>query len=238
MLDTANQSGGLAAVFRGGTELKFEKGERIIRPGDTPPGVFYIESGLVKAYDITKYGEENLLIIRKECEIFPLIWAVTGRERYVLVIYEAISPVVVRRISRRQFINRVWENPESMAGLLDLVIEMYRLYSERILSLEYRSVRERLVSFLLIMATRFGRKINGDLLIDAPLRQQDIASSISASREATSRTMSALERQSLISNKSRLITIHDEVALRAYLTVGGKRTALGRQSAANQSGPS
>ncbi len=34
-----------------------------------------------------------------------------------------------------------------MAPIVDMTIEMYRLHSERILNLEYRSVRERIISF-------------------------------------------------------------------------------------------
>jgi DNA-binding HxlR family transcriptional regulator len=48
------------------------------------------------------------------------------------------------------------------------------------------------------MAERFGEKTaeNGTK-IDVPLRHQDIASSISATRETTSRTLSELERKGL-----------------------------------------
>src|SRR5690606_39032133 len=78
MLASDTQRQQLLTLFHRGTQLRYNKGEFIIRPGEAPPGVFYIQEGLVKAYDITKYGEENLLIIRKSQEIFPLIWAITG----------------------------------------------------------------------------------------------------------------------------------------------------------------
>lgn len=221
MLANTHQFETLVAAFRGGTKLEFSKGEYVIRPGDTPPGVFYIERGLVKAYDITKYGDENMLIIRKEEEIFPLIWAVTGQERQV--IYEAISPTVLWRISRKDFLTNVSKNRDSLASLLDITVEMYRIHSERIMNLEYRTVRERLISFLLTMASRFGKKVNGGTLVEVPLRRQDMASSISASREATGRALSVMEKQGLISTKSLIVTLHDEAKLRSYLTVGSRR---------------
>src|ERR1043165_8166756 len=98
MLASDKQVGALVALFRGGSTLKYHKGEYIIRPGEAPSGVFYIEEGLVKAFNISKYGEENLLIIRKEGEIFPLIWALTGEERDIN--YEALVPTVVWRLSQ------------------------------------------------------------------------------------------------------------------------------------------
>jgi hypothetical protein len=65
MLASERQVAALVGLFKGGTKLTYRKGEFIIRPSESPNAVYYIESGLVKAYNITKYGEENLLIIRK-----------------------------------------------------------------------------------------------------------------------------------------------------------------------------
>lgn len=216
MLATVQQTEELLDLFRRqGSKYTYKKGEFIIRPGEIPSGVFYIESGLVKAYDITKYGEENLLIIRREGEMFPLIWAITGQERQV--IYEAISPAAAWEISREAFLDHIGKNPESLAPLLDMTLEMYRIHSERILNLEYRSVRERLISFLLTMSHRFGKKTPEGLMINVPLRHQDIASSINASRETTTRELTALERKELLTNYQSLITLKDLNKLHSYL---------------------
>ena len=202
-------------MFRKGSTLTYKKGEYIIRPGESPNGVFYIEKGLVKAFNISKYGEENLLIIRTEHEVFPLIWAVTGQEREI--IYQALAPTTVLRVDRKLFEDFLHQNPSALPPMLDLITEQYRRHSERILNLEYRTVRERLISFLLTMSGRFGKKTKDGKLIDVPLRHQDIASSINASRETTSRELAYLERKGLVSNSAFYITIKDSKALRDYL---------------------
>ena len=203
-------------VFRRyGTEHTYKKGEYVIRPGESPSGVFYINKGLVKAYDITKYGEENMLIVRKSHEIFPLIWAMTGQEREV--IYQALAETTVWRLDRTTFEEQLLKQAATLAPLLDMTIEMYRLHSERILNLEYRSVRERIVSFLLTMANRFGEPGETGLIIAVPLRHQDIASSVNASRETTSREIAGLERRGLLSNGQGIFTLHDQKALRSML---------------------
>ncbi|MBC7708035.1 Crp/Fnr family transcriptional regulator [Polaromonas sp.] len=217
MLATLKQMAELVEVFRSrGVKQTYRKGDFIIRPGEAPSGVHYVYSGLVKAYDITKYNEENLLIIRKEDEVFPLIWALTGQERQV--IYQALAPTVTLCLSRENFLKYINESPQAMAPLVDMTIEMYRLHSERILNLEYRSVRERIISFLLTMSQRFGKQTPDGLLIEAPLRHQDIASSVNATRETTSRELSALERKGLLTNKQSLILLKDVDALRHYLS--------------------
>lgn len=216
MLATLKQTAELVDLFRTrGLKQTFRKGDFVIRPGDTPSGVFYIYQGLVKAYDITKYNEENLLIIRKEEEIFPLIWAITGQERHV--VYQALAPTVTWQLSRQNFLDFISKKPEALAPIVDMTIEMYRLHSERILNLEYRTVRERIISFLLTMGQRFGKQTAEGLLIDVPLRHQDIASSVNATRETASRELSALERKGLLKNKQSLIMLYDVKSLRKYL---------------------
>lgn len=215
MLADDKQMEELVATFRRGTKLKYNKGEFIIRSGETPSGVFLIDTGLVKAFDITKYGEENLLIVRKDKEIFPLIWAITGEERSV--IYQAIAPTETWRISQQAFTDYL-SNPEtSLLPMIDMTIEMYRLHSERIINLEYRTVRERLISFFLTMSQRFGRPHEEGILVDLPLRQQDVASSINASRETTSREISYLEKKGLLQAYPHYIILKDIEKLRSYL---------------------
>jgi CRP/FNR family cyclic AMP-dependent transcriptional regulator len=218
MLTTESQHNALVNLFHQGTKLTYKKGEFVIRPGETPSGVFYIKSGLVKAYDITKYGEENLLIIRKPGEILGLTWAITGQNRSI--IYATLAPSELFQISREQFISFLRTSPEAALPLVDMVIDMYRLHSERIITLEYRSVRERLISFLLSTAKRFGEEELDDddsIVLRVPLKHQDIASSISATRETTSRELAYLERQGLISRDQSIITLLDIKKLRSHL---------------------
>lgn len=216
MLATLKQTAELVELFRaGGRKLEFSKGDYIIHPGELPPGVFYIHKGIVKAYDITRYGDENLLSIRKEHELFPLIWAVTGQERQV--IFQALAPTTVWRISRPQFVEYMQKHPEALAPLLDMTIDMYRLHSERIINLEYRTVRERIVSFLLTMGERFGVKTSDGVLIELPLKGQDIASSVNTTRETASREITALERKGLLGSKQSLIILKDIESLQSML---------------------
>jgi CRP/FNR family transcriptional regulator len=216
VLATLKQTAEFVEFFRlQGIKQTFRKGDFIIRPGDAPHGIFYIYEGLVKAYDITKYNEENLLIIRKQDEIFPLIWAFTGKEHNI--IYQALASTVTLQVNRQTFLNFVKSHSDALAPLLDMTMEMYRLHGERILNLEYRTVRERIISFLLTMSQRFGKPTDEGILIEVPLRHQDIASSINATRETTSRELSALERKGLLENKQSFTLLKDIEALRKHL---------------------
>lgn len=215
MLTDDSQETALVNLFHQGTKLVYEKGEFVIRPGGPPQGVFYILKGLVKAYDITKYGEENLLIIRKPGEILGLTWSITGEDRHI--IYATLAQTELLQIGRDEFTSFVRTNPAAALPLVDMLVDMYRLHSERILNLEYRTVRERLVSFLLSMARRFGAETPEGMVLEVPLRHQDIASSISATRESVGRELAAFERQGLVANRQLTITLKDVPRLRKFL---------------------
>lgn len=215
MLANAKEMRALVNLFHGGTKLTYSKGEFIIRPGESPPGVFYVEAGLVKSYDITKYGEENLLIIRKAGEVLGLTAAVTGRERNI--IYSALAPTTVWLLPTARFTDYIQKHPEAALPVLDMITDMYRLHSERIMTLEYRTVRERLISFLLTTCKRFGEKTDEGWRISVPLKHQDIASSISATRETTSRALADLERKNLLKSEQSFITLLEEDTLRNFL---------------------
>ena len=215
MLGSEEQTKLLVDTFKKGIQLSYKRGEYVIRPGETPGAVFYIESGLVKAFDITKYGEENLLSIRKAHEIFPLIWAITGQDRSV--IYQVMSPSVLWKISRKEYLDFIHNHPYALAPILDITIEMYRLHSERIMGLEYRTVRERLVAFIILLSKRFGAPVDKGVSLNVPMRQQDLASSINASRETTGRELGLLEKKGYISVEKSIICINDIEKLESYL---------------------
>ncbi len=216
MVSTNTQKAELVEVFKTvGKKQTWQKNDYIIGPNQQPTGVFYIDEGLVKAYDLTKYNEENLLIIRKSNEIFPLIWAITGEERSV--IYQALEKTVTWKIDRIELLGIIDNRQSLMSPILDMTVEMYRLHSERILNLEYRTVRERIISFLFTMSRRFGVETKDGIRIDLPLRHQDIASSVNSSRETTSREIGSLTKKGLIEHKRSYILLKNPEDLHKYI---------------------
>lgn len=190
------QSDKLNAFFHSKTRIQYKKGELVVRPEDDPSGVYLIEWGFIKAYTITKYGEENQLLIRGAGSIFPLIWAFTGEHRSIS--YEATEETSLWRASKGEYLEFLQKNPDVYPIILDMAIEAYRLHSERVMTLSYRTARERIVSYLLVTSNRFGIEKNNALVIMTPLRQTDIASSVNATRETTSREFNILRKKGLV----------------------------------------
>jgi len=215
MLTSAREHNALINLFHQGTKIPLKKGEVIASREQSRVGIFFISEGIIKTYDTTKYGEENLLTIRKKGEVFGLTKTLADRGRDVS--HSALEPSVVFHISRDDFVQFLKTNPTAALPLVDILIDMYRVSSERIMTLEYRTVRERLASFLIMNIRRFGVEIPDGVELRVPLRHQDIASSISATRETTSRELATLERQGIVQQgKHSVLLIKDVEKLKKY----------------------
>lgn len=188
-----------------GKQLIYKNGEIILRPDDTPSGVYYIEKGFVKVYSITQDGDEKLHIIYKSNQIFPLMWALEDVHKDVY--YEALGSIKVTRISKEIFKQFIEANPYALKDIIGRLVLHFNIFVDRVDNLEITKAYPRLVACLFSLANRFGRKSKKGVIIDIPIAQKDIANSINMSRETASREIEKLEKKGLISYKNHLIFI-------------------------------
>jgi len=205
-------SDSIAAHFSKGTLKQFLKGDIIVQGDEEPEGVYFIQSGYVKAYSISQLGQQNLLLIHGIHEIMPLPWALDGPQK-LGIFYEAMSDVTVKRTSKAYLREAMGRNSWLTEEVLRQLVNAFTIYAQRIQSLGYRLPRERLIACLLDLNTRFGQRLGHNTVIQAPITHQDIADSINMTRETASRALEQLFRDNLIRQKNHLFIIRDEQKL-------------------------
>lgn len=198
----------IVAHFSDGSHLKFSKNEGIIHAHEEPQGVYLIKSGFVKAYSISRTGSENLLLIHQAGDFIPLPWALDG-EHTTGLRYEAMSDVDILRTSKEKLRASMGDNPWLAQQIMSQTVSMLGLYTQRIQTLEFRSARGRVISELIHLAERFGKVRGQEVLINAPITQQDIADSINMTRETASRAIGILIEEGLLSQDEHLFTMKD-----------------------------
>lgn len=202
------QSSQLEEFFRGGRKCFYKKDEIILRAGDNPQGVYYIESGFIKIYSLDKEGNEHIHLFFSRGDLFPKIWIYSDAVRNVY--YEAMEDTVIWLVPRDEFKKLVASNSEIAVMMLERVVGLFRLYAGRIDNLLYSDSHERVAGCLISLANFRGKKTEAGFVIDAPLTHQEIASSINLSRETTSRAMGRLQRNGVIGyDQFRHIVIKD-----------------------------
>ena len=202
----------LVNFFKTGRPVYASKGEVILRGDEAEPSVFLIGKGHVKVYSINDTGEEYLHVIYRPGEIFPLIWAFKDIRRRVF--YEAISSSVLWKLPKDKLLAEVdKESSPIISDLLMLLVDQFHIYADRLDNLQYRSAYQRVVYRLLFLASRFGKKKGGDIIIDAPMSHKLIAQSINLTRESVSREIEKLAAAGLADTSNGHIAIKDAAKL-------------------------
>jgi CRP-like cAMP-binding protein len=203
-----NDSENITSHFSGGKIKHFSKGEVLVQGDEEPKGVYLIQLGYVKAYTISRTGQQNLLLIHGANEIMPLPWALDGAQK-LGVFYEAMSDVTIINSSKDDLRNAMGSNSWLTEQILRQLVSTFTVYAQRIQSLEYRLPRERVIARLLDLADRFGKATNEGIIIQAPITHQDIADSINMTRETASRALELLFYDELVAQNEHLFIILD-----------------------------
>lgn len=200
-------------LFHHGRKQVYQKDEIILRAGDTPQGVYLIESGYIKIYALSKRGNEHTHLFYMPGDIFPVIWAFKDAVRNVY--YEAMQQTTVWLVPRDEFKAFVDTHAQVATALLERTVDMFRLYAGRIDNLLYSNSHDRIAYCVLSLLDRFGeQQKDGNWLITIPITHQEIASSVNLSRETASRGFERLQRKGVIGyDAQRRIIVKDLPAL-------------------------
>jgi CRP-like cAMP-binding protein len=212
-----NEAESIASHFKGGQIRKFAKSDVLVQGNEAPEGVYLIQHGYVKAYSISQQGQENLLLIHGIGDLMPLPWALDGEQK-LGVFYEAMSSVSIITTSKDDLRVAMGSNSWLTEQILRQLVNTFTIYAQRIQCLGYRLPRERVIACLLDLATRFGLPHGNGVVIQAPITHQDIADSISMTRETASRALESLFEDRLVSQLNHRFMILNEPKLQGELS--------------------
>lgn len=204
--------------FRKGKLLTHPRSATILNDADDQQSTYYIASGYVRIYSLNRRNEQYTHIIYGPGELFPLTWMAGPIPKDVL--YETLSDVQIFRLPIKQLNKDMLTDSVLAYGVLQQVIEQYRIYTGRVDNLEYKYASERLAYRLILLANRFGIDGPRGTTIEPLMTHQLIGTSLNLSRESVSREMEKLVRRGLVHyNELRQIVIPDLQKLATELQV-------------------
>ncbi|HEX5395195.1 MAG TPA: Crp/Fnr family transcriptional regulator [Candidatus Saccharimonadales bacterium] len=216
MQPSAKLQNELASYFAKGRLLKFDKGEFVLRACEEPKGAYMIQRGFIKVYSIADDGRENIHLIYKPGEVFPLIWVFKGVVRNIF--YQAISPSRLWLMPAEELTELVSQSHTASQAMILQLTNQFHIYARRLDNLQHVKSMDRVVFRLLFMAERFGERDGRQIIINAPMTHQIFADTINLVRETVSRQLEELEKQKLITHKGRKIVIKDVEKLRSMIS--------------------
>lgn len=185
----------IANFFKQYKKQVFKKGEILIRSDEEPRGIYYLTSGTVKEYAISKNGEELVVNIFKPISFFPMsfVFNPTPNNYY----YEALEEIETWRASKDAVVEFLNQNPDVMFDLIGRVYKGMDGFITKLVYLMSGEAYERVITEILIAARRFGT-ITNNKIAKVTISEKDLANQTGMARETVSREIKKLKSKNLV----------------------------------------
>lgn len=184
---------GLAEVEALSTTLVLAPGQQLFSEGDPAGHVFNVTGGTLKIYKLLPDGRRQVTGFLFTGDFLGL----ANQESYAYSA-EAVTEVRLCRFQRRQLDGLLERRPEMERGLLTRASHELAEAQEQMLLLGRKTAKERVASFLLLLARRARQRGGSAEPLPVPMSRTDIADYLGLTTETVSRTVTRLKTEGLI----------------------------------------
>lgn len=193
------------------TTSSYKKGSLICSLGNLCEYVYVLKKGTIKVFLLTSDGKETILAIRKPGNIIGLT-ALFGWPRRVSYV-AALSDVEVLK-ARTEDMRSIVLNSRNLAESVIKILCARLHHSRRVIyDLSTKSVKDRLIRFILDLADDVGIPDGDAVVINLELTHELISQMIASSRQSVTVFLNDLEKREIISKSQKKLTIKDPKAL-------------------------
>ncbi len=194
----------------------YRRGEVIFHKDDPGPTLHIIKTGKVKITTYSSEGEEVILSIMTENELFGELSLLDGKPRSANA--TAIEATQVLVLQQHDFLDTMEKHPEIAREIMAALSERLRQTNRLLEDVVFLDLSGRLCRRLLELSEKHGRKTDKGIEIDLRFTQQDLADYVGASRVAVNKLLNSFRQKGLISIFSKRIIIHrpEELRKRIY----------------------
>jgi CRP/FNR family transcriptional regulator, polysaccharide utilization system transcription regulator len=188
----------------------YRRGQIIYSAGDYVSGLFCVSSGVVKVSQYGQDGREQILRLARPGDVLGYR-ALLGGEPHTNTA-TSIEEAGVCFITRATFLGLAERSLRLSTRLLALLSRELLEAEQQILTMAQRSVKERLVETLLVLAETYGFEADGRTLA-VRLSRSELAGMVGAVPESVIRLLSSLRRDGLVGTSGKGIQIVDRKRL-------------------------
>ncbi|MDO8550542.1 MAG: Crp/Fnr family transcriptional regulator [Ignavibacteria bacterium] len=191
------------------------KNEPIYFANEPSKAIFFLKTGRVKIIKYTPDGKENIITLINPGEIFgEMAYLEEGmRTDYAIT----IEPSVICAINKGDLGEFIIKNPALNLKLIKLIGLKLKSFSERIEDLIFKDAHQRVISFLIRLTDKSGKKVGDQIFVKPFLKHQDIAELTACSRQTVNYILTDLREKNIINFDRKKLIINEPQKLKAYL---------------------
>jgi len=198
----------LQAIARTLRSRRFRRGEVLFHEGDPGDALFVVASGAVKVVVPSEDGEEAILATLRRGDFLGELALLDGAPRSASAV--ALEATETLTLPRDQFRALIAGEPAIRDALLASVAGELRRLTTHVAELHFLDLTGRLAARLARLAEEHGeRQPNGEIRLDAPLTQSDLAAMIGATRQSVNKLLGEFEADGLLRMERDSIVVPD-----------------------------
>ena len=192
------------------TCVHFKKGDTIFQEGSYPRGLYCINTGKVKIFQIGNDGKEQIVHLANDADVMGYR-ALLGGDKYSCSAI-ALEDTNLCFIPKSSFISLVEKTPKVALQLIHLLSNELKETEKKITNIAQYPVRDRLALGLLTLKSNYGLE-DDNATINVIIKREDLANIAGTTRETTIRLLYEFQEQNLIELVSKKIKILNEAKL-------------------------
>jgi CRP/FNR family transcriptional regulator, nitrogen oxide reductase regulator len=202
----------IQALARLGIQRSVEADGFFFIQGDPAEYLYILMSGRAKLCQISADGQQVNLRTLNPDQLFGAIGAVDANAVYPACA-QALEDSSALAIRSDQFRALLETRPHLAFGMMKLMTGYIQEMQERYREMVTEKVEQRIARVLLRLAGQSGERVEEGVLIELPFSRQDLAEMAGTTLYTVSRTLSAWERQGLITTGRERVTLTNPHAL-------------------------
>lgn len=188
----------LNQVLSKGTTKSVAKGSIIYYQAEVPQSAALIKRGVVKVYNLSTDGEEQLATFHVAGEFFPSTW-LFGQTASTIYFYETFTDCEICFIPRPELQQIIKKSAANLQYFMDVYVKNYTGMLLRVTALQQAKAHAKISYTLFYLAERYGKQLSPNVTkINIQLTHQQFASLVGLTRETTATEMKKLEKQGIV----------------------------------------
>ena len=187
---------------------KVSRGELIVREGEVHAGLILLVKGEAAVQKYTSGGDYSTISLLLPGDCFGEETVVNGKEKCAFTL-EAVSDVEFLYITAENLLLLMEKYPRVKDGVMSVLSDRIRIQAMQITILSQKSVRQKIVYYLLMLRQRQGTE-----KVCLPGSREVVSKLLAMPRQSFTRELMMMEKEGLISITGRNIAFSDPSALK------------------------
>lgn len=191
-------------------DLFVKRKQNIFVQGNIPQHVYIVRKGKIKVYLLGENGKEQIVRVAKEGDTIGYRSVLNDEVYFATAV--AMNDCELCAVTKEFFFEEIHRNPVLAKDTLKLLSKQLRNSENRMFSLAYKSVKERIAEGILMLADAYGYD-DDNMTIAVQLYRKDIADFAGVTVETAIRNLNDFRRENLVEIDHKKIKILEKETL-------------------------